>query len=136
MRSRDLIKSILFLILVSCGKGSGDDTVIPPEPESKCAKGKLIAKSNCREYIVQVIQGNIGQEKVTASWFDLESGVTYNNVFTVYNYCEITDTLPTGKEFYFNVLDSHGPQSCNTCPRNRPAPDKGNAIEIKFIPCQ
>lgn len=136
MRSRYLINIFLLLILIACGKGTEDDPPIDPQPESNCAKGKLVVKSGCREYVIQVIQGNIGSSKVTAVWFDLESGVTYNNVFAVSNYCDITDTLPQGKEFYFDVLDNNPPQGCSTCPRTRPMPDKANSIEVKFTPCQ
>lgn len=135
MRLRYFLKLILLTTLVSCGKETVDPPV-DPGPESNCAKGKLVARTNCREYVVQVIQGNIGSNRVTATWFDLESGVTYNNVFAVSNYCDITDTLPQGKEFYFDVLDNTPPQTCTTCPRTRPVPDKGNSIAIKFTPCQ
>jgi len=135
MQARYLIKILAFFLLCSCSS-SKSDTVIPPDPESKCAKGKLVARSNCREYVVQVIQGNIGTDKVTPTWFDAETGNTFNNVFAVSNYCDITDTLPTGKEFYFDILDNFPVQGCSTCARIRPVPDKSNAITIKFTPCQ
>ena len=135
MQSRYLIKIFVLLLLSSCSE-SKTDTVIPPDPESKCAKGKLVARTNCREYVVQVIQGNIGAGKVTPTWFDTETGNTFNNVFAVSNYCDITDTLPTGKEFYFDVLDNTPLQGCSTCARTRSVPDKNNPILIKFTPCQ
>ncbi len=135
MQYRYLIRILALLLVLSCSD-SKNGIIIPTEPESNCAKGKLVARSNCREYVVQVIQGNIGLGKITSTWFDTETGNTFNRVFAVSNYCDITDTLPTGKEFYFDLLDNTPPQGCITCARTRPMPDKSNAITIKFTPCQ
>lgn len=116
---------LLFFVVTAfqCNKSKNEC------PEGGCLKGVLI-DDMCGSIIIKITGGTYDPSRVEASWNDPHTGNTYQNVFTVTNYCDIQGRLTKGQEFYFYFKDNFPPPNCFVCLAIRLAPAKKNIISI------
>ena len=97
---------------------------------SGCLRGRVI-DAFCADYIIQVTSGSYDTSLVVSSWPDPVTGITYNNVFSVQNFCELQKALiQPGSEISFRIGGHTSSNSCITCMGLRPTPDKKNVIKL------
>jgi hypothetical protein len=122
-------KTAFFLILVfsfsvsafQCKKNNNSYA-------GECIKGRLI-DALCGNIIVQVIDGDYNPSLVVNNWHDPQSGNTYDKVFAVSNFCDISGIIK-GQEFNFHFEAGTALNTCPVCAAIRPLPPKANMIKV------
>lgn len=120
------MKGLLFLFVTICLINIQCKKNITSAP---VLTGKLIINGPCEHYAIQLIKGNIDTANIVASWFDQDNDSTYNNVFTVANYCTFGNNgLQKGDVFTFQIDQNIAPQTCPICLIFVAVPPKENAV--------
>jgi hypothetical protein len=101
---------------------------------SGCIKGKLIIKGPCAQFVVQVVGGDTANIATEKTWNDPETGNSYNNVFTVKNYCNFSAPA-VGDEFWFYAIRQEKTMECIICMAARATPSVTNEIESSGNTC-
>lgn len=94
--------------------------------------GKVALKGICGNTVIQIVEGDTSSlpaGSYTARWTDPTTGISYENVFTIGNICQIDGDLNEGDQFIFTPHD-HPNNSCITCLAWSPAPESRLAIKI------
>src|ERR1019366_5144020 len=100
---------LLFICLcnIQCKKNSTLGPVL---------RGKLIVNGPCEHYVIQLEKGNIDSANIVASWFDRDNDSTYNNVFTVANFCSFGNFGLQKGDIITSQIDPSVPaQNCAIC---------------------
>ncbi|MFN5422567.1 MAG: hypothetical protein ACK5AO_04810 [bacterium] len=113
-----------FFLFFTCNKSN---TV---QDQSRCIKGKLLIKGICMNYVIQVVDGEVGAHDVANIWKHPETGVEYRNVFALDNKCDFPSTINEGDEFYFKVPDEKTEEACGVCRAYSPVPPESLFIEV------
>ena len=99
-----------------------------------CLKG-IVVDNYCANIIIQVTEGNYDPSLVNQTWEDPLTGMTYNNVFTVRNYCEVqADGIQDGQTISFRIGEEGLNNSCVTCMGIRPTPSRQNIVKMNQCP--
>lgn len=123
-----MLKHILLIVLVSilasqCKKGANNN----------CLKVKII-RVTCASTVVQVLNNNaIGED----GWTDSFSGtpVTYDNVFTINNACDIPSGYQEG-DVVFVTIKAPQSSNCAQCKMADWPPDtEYDVLTISYTPC-
>jgi hypothetical protein len=93
-----------------------------------CITGKLVVKGLCSQYVIQVIGSDTSELATDAVWNDPETGKTYNNVFTVSNYCDFP-AMEVGETFTFRINQEKPILYCIICAAIRATPTAKNSIK-------
>ena len=91
--------------------------------------GKLIINGPCEHYVIQLQKGIIDTANIESTWYDIDNGNTYSNVFTVTNLCTFGNKrLQKGDVFTFQIDPNSPAQNCPICYIYVATPSKGNAV--------
>jgi hypothetical protein len=96
---------------------------------SQCMKGILVKKGICGQRVIKITSQNKEGVGYAAQWKDEISGKTYENVFTVENYCSFPVSVNEGDEFTFK-LTSDKTNDCVVCQSFTPVPGEKNSIIV------
>ena len=119
-----------FLILFSCK----EEDAVSVCSESYPYRAKLAIKGICFNYVIELIDVGYNSNLVEAEWTDETTGIVYNNVSRLSNYCDFPAEIQEGDEFYFAFSsDSNDPQ-CVVCEAFRPTPAKSINIDVCELP--
>jgi hypothetical protein len=99
------------------------------EDQSKCYKAKLLIKGLCMNYVIQVIDGNVG-EGIASAWEHPVTGAKYKNVFALGSKCNFPSNINEGDEFNFKILTEPVGQECVVCMAYSPVPPVSLFIEV------
>lgn len=111
-------KSALLIILslsyTACSKSVKKDenkrTTAPLKINVSCVKARIISTS-CGWFIVQSLNSDaLGQDNWRA-----QDGNTYDNVFDIFNLCELPGNLNPMDTVYFKITDQISGENCNIC---------------------
>lgn len=95
----------------------------------KVLTGKLIINGPCEHYVIQLQKGTIDTANIESSWYDPSNDTTYQNVFTVANYCSFGNYgLQKGDVFTFEIDPDSPAQECPICYIFVATPSKQNAV--------
>lgn len=98
-------------------------------PGGEVLTGKLIINGPCEHYVIQLQKGTIDTANIELSWYDSDNDTTYNNVFTVANYCSFGNYgLQKGDVFTFKIDPDSPAQECPICQIFVATPTKQNAV--------
>tara|TARA_B100000035_G_C20598646_1_gene378651 strand:+ start:34 stop:405 length:372 start_codon:yes stop_codon:yes gene_type:complete len=114
---------LILLLLISCNKEEENDINI--------YTGKLVKLSVCSNFVVEVINDNFPKDLIETSWIDEFSGITYNNVFGIGNFCEFPNSISEGETFRFRI--NNNPNlipNCAQCLIYTPMPTKYLNISV------
>lgn len=105
---------ILAVFIAACSKSVKKDenkrTIIPLKINVSCVKARIISIS-CGWYIVQSLNNDaLGEDNWRA-----QDGNTYDNVFDIYNLCEMPDSLKPMDTVYFKLTDQISGENCKIC---------------------
>jgi len=97
--------------------------------------GRLIVNGPCEHYAIQLLQGTVDTAHVVSSWFDSDNDSTYDNAFSVSNYCGFGGYgLQLGDVFTFQVDPHPMTQTCPVCATAVAVPAKFMAvIDVKKV---
>ena len=117
------IQQIFFIILLilSCTK--------EPENSTNFYTGKLVKEGICSNLVVQVIDDNFPKDLIEISWVDEFSGISYNNVFGIENFCEFPNSISEGETFRFRI-NYNSNLNCAQCLAYTPMPKKYLSISV------
>jgi hypothetical protein len=124
--NRFLAFPAVVILLLACSFQCRHD-----DNQGPVLKGKLVLSPGC-VYVIQVLEGNIPPEKVTASWKSPANGITYTRVFSVMNICTFGGyNLQEGDVFTFELDNAPPPQTCMNCQAliYYPTPSPMNAVK-------
>ena len=113
-----------FFLFFTCNKSAIQ------ADQGQCIKGKLLIKGICMNYVIQVVDGNMGAHNVANVWKHPETGVEYTNVFALDNKCNFPSTIKEGDEFYFKVPAHPIENDCAVCKAYSPVPPESLFIEV------
>jgi hypothetical protein len=124
---------LTLLLLALCAFQCNKDV------ESNVYTGKVELEGVCSRMVVSFTGGNLAAlppNSFAASWRDESTGITYQNVFMIANFCQALGVLQAqplvlkqGDQITFRVQPNPDP-NCISCMAYSPAPDKQLAIEI------
>jgi len=117
------IRQIFFIILLilSCTKESENDT--------NFYTGKLVKVGTCAIFVVEVMDDNFPKDLIEISWIDEFSGISYNNVFGIENFCEFPNSISEGETFRFRINNNQN-LNCAQCLAYTPMPKKYLSISV------
>ena len=117
------IRQIFFIILLilSCTKESENDT--------NFYTGKLVKVGICANFVVEVMDDNFPKDLIETSWIDEFSGISYNNVFGIENFCEFPNSISEGETFRFRINNNQN-LNCAQCLAYTPMPKKYLSISV------
>ena len=117
------IRQIFFIILLilSCTKESENDT--------NFYTGKLVKEGICSNLVVEVMDDNFPKDLIEISWIDEFSGISYNNVFGIENFCEFPNSISEGETFTFRINNNQN-LNCAQCLAYTPMPKKYLSISV------
>jgi len=112
---------LILLLLISCNKEEGIDINI--------YTGKLVKVSVCSNFVVEVMDDNFPKDLIETSWIDEFSGISYNNVFGIGNFCEFPNSISEGETFRFRISNNSN-LNCAQCLIYTPMPTKYLNISV------
>lgn len=113
-----------FFLVFTCNKSTIQ------ADQSQCIKGKLLIKGICMNYVIQVVDGDVGAHEVANVWKHPDTGIEYTNVFALDNKCNFPSTLKEGDEFHFKVPANPIENDCAVCMAYSPVPPESLFIEV------
>ena len=117
------IISIVTILFITAAVG-----FIIPAFKEEVFMGKLVIKGPCGQRVVSVISPKSNHIKVQDNWQDPVTGESYQQVFSVRNFCELS-SLEEGETFSFKFIKMKM-SVCPTCLVYRPVPEADGAIVI------
>jgi len=111
----------IFLLILSCTKESENDT--------NFYTGKLVKEGICSNLVVEVMDDNFPKDLIEISWIDEFSGISYNNVFGIENFCEFPNSISEGETFRFRINNNQN-LNCAQCLAYTPMPKKYLSISV------
>lgn len=121
---KTLILLSSFFLFFTCNKS------VVSADNSPCVKGKLLIKGICMNYVIQVIDGDLGAHDVVNVWKHPDTGVEYSNVFALESKCSFPSTIEEGEEFNFKIIENPAEESCIVCKAYSPVPPTSLFIEV------
>ena len=119
---------LIFIGLLHTGcqkKESPDQTENPTQ--NGCWKGILVKKGICGQRVIKIISSDKNGLAFATTWKDETSGKTYENVFTVENFCTFPSSVNEGDEVSFSVTANRS-NNCIVCQAYTPVPNEKNSI--------
>lgn len=113
-----------FLVFFTCNKST------QVADQENCVKGKLLIKGICMNYVIQVVDGDLGAHEVVNVWKHPDTGVEYTNVFALDSKCSFPSSIEEGEEFNFKIIEKPAQDDCITCRAYSPVPSTGLFIEV------
>ena len=117
------LQQIFFIILLvlSCTKEEENDT--------NFYTGKLVKKGICSNLVIEVMDDNFPKDLIEILWIDDFSGISYNNVFALENFCEFPISISEGETFRFRINNDPN-LNCAQCLAYTPMPKKYLSISV------
>lgn len=113
-----------FFLLFTCNKSTVSADQAP------CIKGKLLIKGICMNYVIQVVDGDVGSDKMVNVWKHPDTGIEYSNVFALESKCSFPSTIEEGEEFNFKIVEKPTEEECAICKAYSPVPPTSLFIEV------
>lgn len=125
---------ISFFLAPGCEKTGIPDNLKSLENKQnleggQCITGILVKKGICGQRVIKINSQNKDGIAYAVRWKDDTSGKTYENVFTVENFCSFPASINEGEEFTFK-LTSDRSNNCVTCMAFTPVPEEKNSIVV------
>ena len=81
-------------------------------------------------YVIQVVDGDVGTHQVLNVWKHPEKGIEYTNVFALDSKCSFPSSIKEGDEFYFKIPLDKKEGDCIVCRAYSPVPPVSLSIEV------
>ena len=112
---------LITLLVLSCTKEEENNIIF--------YTGKLVKEGICSNLVIEVMDENFPNDLIEISWIDEFSGISYNNVFGIENFCEFPNSISEGETFRFRINNNQN-LNCAQCLAYTPMPKKYLSISV------
>jgi len=113
----------IILLVFSCTKDEENDSIY--------YTGKLVKEGICSNLVIEVMDDNFPKDLIEISWADEFSGISYNNVFGLENFCDFPNSISEGETFRYRI-DNDPNLNCAQCLAYTPMPKKYLSISVQL----